>query len=571
MNERMRLGLIETDIAGRQAVMLKSIEIGVEKRSITEEVRYLNDKAQLELYGSGNSTFIDENGNVIADPVHPKKSVFDEILKTRPYKEVEEFKTKYMAGINELLDDGIDLCRAKLIMDLRSKDRSQISDSNQSDSMGDGLYDLSTFGNDKLASGTNERIGALLNLIKAGGAFTQEDTKRLLKGERLYDIDGNYLSKPCQSGANSLVKDPETPEASKPDDLATDPETPEASKPDDLATDPETPEASKPDDLATDPETPEASNLGLNVLLTKDEMEEYESRINEIRVSETREFQNYADITAQRRQSGLFRKRIRGVKNPLSGQQKYRNKKITNELVLEAGRELDGVRVRAVNELKDRLLKEGINDADVERKILGFNKLFMAALNAAHGESWVNESQRILKNPNTKRARFYNWWLQQSGVGDIYFGDSRFKGNLKKTALMIGAGAVAGAAGLINPALGFAVGLGSVKFFATDFNRALGGLEFNVVEDAKDGKNKKNSKKGYVIARGNLTNKIVNEQLDQNYLKNAGKSRYVYVGPLGLTREFTRDVEEEARRNRVRLVGTAGHLALGGFGVGVTL
>ena len=578
--------------AVEQSAISNGIEHGIQKRIASDEVQKLNDRvkqlndnAQFVLFGSKLDTKTgNEAGDLDINSSLTQQSTFDALLKTRASKEIEALQAKYLSYNSELtslLEEGLELSQAQLVMDLRAGDYAKevklvLASTNDQKPM-----DQMIKKRDQLIKKYDQKR---LKLIKEGGAFTLEDYKRLRRGERLYDKEGNYISQPFDSkqasNKSSESDEPKSPDtddpnkASNSNDKSTMPDTSE-SKPEsepDTATDNNEEPESEPD-TNNDPTNEE--QLDIDSLLTEYEKAQFLEAIDRIRATKP-EFQNYANVTAQRRQSHIFAKRVRGYSNPLSGQKMYRNKKVNEELVLASGKLLDAVRLESIKELQEKLASTGLRPAEIEKKILGFNKLFMASLNAAHTVSWQEESQKLLKNPNGLRARFYNWWLEQAGAGDIYFGDSKFKGNIKKAAVLIGAGAVAGAAGLVNPGLGLVAGLGAVKFFASDYSRALGALklgqESDDEESAKSGKGQKSSRQySYGQLRGISTRNWLERYLDKDYVANANKPDAIYQGPQRLTREFYQDVEEEVSRNRLRVVGSVGAIALGGVGVGVVL
>lgn len=112
-------------------------QAAIEERKIKGDVRQLNDLADLEIFGSRGRTYRHPTtGQIIADKTHPYKGLLEKMreepgeLKHRPqpYRNAEAQKReieakKYEKDLLELIDkEGLELCQAKLVMDLRRKD-----------------------------------------------------------------------------------------------------------------------------------------------------------------------------------------------------------------------------------------------------------------------------------------------------------------------------------------------------------------------------------------------------------------------------------------------------------------
>jgi len=120
----------------------------IEARAKSPEVRALNDKAQLEIFGSQGGTWVDpKSGKVIADKDHPLKGKIETIRESGLFgfhvsgefantaeeknfnygaydekaQENENAAQKYEAQVHELLDAGYELSQVKLIMDMREE------------------------------------------------------------------------------------------------------------------------------------------------------------------------------------------------------------------------------------------------------------------------------------------------------------------------------------------------------------------------------------------------------------------------------------------------------------------
>lgn len=89
------------------------------------EVEALNNRAHVKIYGSGTETFTDhETGEIIASPENPIKGLLQEMREDPAKTEAErEANVKaYEDQLEALQNDGLELCQAKLVMDLRAGD-----------------------------------------------------------------------------------------------------------------------------------------------------------------------------------------------------------------------------------------------------------------------------------------------------------------------------------------------------------------------------------------------------------------------------------------------------------------
>ncbi len=97
-----------------------------ETRRGSEEVRALNDRAELEIFGSQGRTYVNpESGMPIATPEKPITGKVNDMLVNRRYgktsAEREASATAYVESIRDLVDDGFELSQAKLVMDKRDE------------------------------------------------------------------------------------------------------------------------------------------------------------------------------------------------------------------------------------------------------------------------------------------------------------------------------------------------------------------------------------------------------------------------------------------------------------------
>jgi len=161
----------------------------LESQALTPEVAALNDKAELEIYGSKDRTYVDpRTGETIASPDKPVKGLIEDMATNPRYGKTEDERQQavevYQNEVQNLLDNGYELAQAKLIQDLRSKDQARIPNLTAK-WMQEGLD----------ASAANEKARALyekadarrLQLIKENGVFTAEDYARLINSEDSLD------------------------------------------------------------------------------------------------------------------------------------------------------------------------------------------------------------------------------------------------------------------------------------------------------------------------------------------------------------------------------------------------
>ncbi len=197
---------MEADVATKLAENGKERAIEARKRAIearrnSPEVALLNDKAELEVYGSRGRTYTDpETGAVIADADHPIKGKLEEIRSNRRFgtteKERNDAADKYEAELNGLIGDDFELTQAKLIMDFREVDFTE-KHKLTAQFMDEGMS----------AVDANERAEALyakkdskrLEIIKDNGLMSAEEYKA-------------YVSKRNAAGSGKKPKPPIPPE-----------------------------------------------------------------------------------------------------------------------------------------------------------------------------------------------------------------------------------------------------------------------------------------------------------------------------------------------------------------------
>jgi hypothetical protein len=95
----------------------------IESRASSSEVSLLNDTAELEIFGSRGRTYTDpKTGEVIATADRPMKGKIDEILSNPKYGKTEaerqEAAEEYQDHLEHLLNKGMELSQAKLVLDM---------------------------------------------------------------------------------------------------------------------------------------------------------------------------------------------------------------------------------------------------------------------------------------------------------------------------------------------------------------------------------------------------------------------------------------------------------------------
>ena len=159
----------------------------IEARANSAEVAALNDKAELEIFGSKGRTFTDPaNGEVIATPERPIKGKLEEIKSSPRFgktKSKRELAAKeYLASLEELQTEGLELCQAKIVLDLRESDWDNIHKL-AAKFMAEG--DEPANAQQKAAVIYVAIDQKRVELIQTKGVFTAEEYDRVRKGEEI--------------------------------------------------------------------------------------------------------------------------------------------------------------------------------------------------------------------------------------------------------------------------------------------------------------------------------------------------------------------------------------------------
>ncbi len=165
----------------------------IHERATSPEVQALNDRAELEIYGSRHRTYVEPaSGKEIASPDQPIKGKLVKMLSDPKYgasrQDREASVHEYQDDLSILLSQGFELCQAKLIMDMRE------ADSDRRDAEVDRLIIEG-----RIASADHKRAreihdqdkvkkedGERQRLILEAGVFTASEFSRVQKGEDLY-------------------------------------------------------------------------------------------------------------------------------------------------------------------------------------------------------------------------------------------------------------------------------------------------------------------------------------------------------------------------------------------------
>jgi hypothetical protein len=221
----------------------------IETRSNSANVATLNDRAEIELYGSNGRTIVDASGIVIADASKKLVGKIEDIRTNPKYgrtpKERAVKATAYEDGLDQLIrtntktitkyqkdtnggaplkvdkvvtpGEGLELTQAKLVMDLREQD---VTDSSKliGRFIADGMSPAEA---EKKADVIyNKKDAARLKLIKEQGVFSREDYDRVLDRTDLYATtpnqapdNGNGLSDYVVAFGDQLKKAKEAKQA----------------------------------------------------------------------------------------------------------------------------------------------------------------------------------------------------------------------------------------------------------------------------------------------------------------------------------------------------------------------
>jgi hypothetical protein len=162
----------------------------IEARRSSPEVAVLNDQAELEIWGSGDRTYTNpETGDIIASPDKPMAGLLDTFAKTRPGPEAKALAERYETGIHQLMEnDDLELCQAKMVMDMRMSDEQEGMPSLTTEFMkSDGLS--ASEAEDKAKSIYSRKDAKRLELIKDNGIFSPEEYDQLKNGNQADTAD----------------------------------------------------------------------------------------------------------------------------------------------------------------------------------------------------------------------------------------------------------------------------------------------------------------------------------------------------------------------------------------------
>lgn len=176
---------VEQGVAKNQAAL--NLQEVIEDRAVSLEVGTLNLEAYEAIYGTSDGDTSSPTGRLA------------EIRQDTIYGDTEADREvaadEYAETIQALVDDGMELCQAKLVQDLREKDREKYIDL---------VCDLICDGNgmeaeeaDLQATDTFDEIHTdRIQLIKDNGVFTKEDFDKATAGESIYACDISKKDRP---------------------------------------------------------------------------------------------------------------------------------------------------------------------------------------------------------------------------------------------------------------------------------------------------------------------------------------------------------------------------------------
>lgn len=193
----------------------------IEARKLSPEVQALNDKAELELFGSRGRTYTDPvTGEVIATPEKPIIGKIESILTDHKYggtyKERKEHSERYQNHLEYLLGQGLELSQAKLVCDMDDIVDDQNRYGKQVGNLvaqGVAPEEASRRVMEQLAKVSELRLKRVLE----GGVFTKEDYEAVKNGKDLYE-DGKF--KAAEKSQSPDVSS----ESAKEDEILTDEE-----------------------------------------------------------------------------------------------------------------------------------------------------------------------------------------------------------------------------------------------------------------------------------------------------------------------------------------------------------
>ena len=531
--EALRLTELQHQEAERQAIFQRAID----NRSNSYEVNLLNNEAELQIFGSRGS---DTPGGILDNIKHnPRYGT----------KEADRFRAadNYKQDIESLLGQGLELCQAKLVMDLsfdladvrdqrkktlekkksmymnlglseaeaskkasshkdvlkyeeqlqvyEAKDLYQIERDEKSASFKqlykEGLtkkgYDearseeLAEIEAKKRVADIDQKIEkskSLEQIIKDNGIFTREEFDRFVKGEKLYDELGSYISaSEPKKDVTDDDPDKKLPELPSPDNSTG--ELPEHGIGE--------PELEKNSDLTREEKIRNAQLYGLD----KDDKEAIAMAMEEaIEINES----EYAQLSALRRRSAFIA--AKNLKGKRAATRLAPEMRATDERVEASRKRLEAIRIRNHNAMKQRLLDAGATPKEINEILAKHDAMFAQSITAQTAimgrrfsglpehpdELKINYLKGVRKffhrfsreGLSDQRVQFYEWWGRQGGGGERYFSRGRILGTLKKMAVFGSIGLPAGVLGaMVAPGLGAGLGVAGIAYAGTKAIRIM--------------------------------------------------------------------------------------------------
>lgn len=478
----------------RSEAILRETRLGraIESRAASPEVALLNDTAEMEIYGSGARTYHDTAGNVIASPANPIKG------------EIAQFKENRRYGRTEAERDAVADKYANDVQALRDDgfelcQAKMIMDLRKKDSditaklMAQYLKSgMGPVDAHRKATDVCSRADvARIKLIKKGGAFSSEDYDRLRSGESLYDDDGSYNTVPGSAANNTPSPVDKIREAQR---------------------------------YTLD----EALDEGWNGV-------------------------EYAQLSAIRERSGF-----RNAKNP-RGRRAASNvapgERVSDQRVESSRLDLEAIRVRNHNAMRQRLLDAGTDSDSINRILHQHDCIFVSDITRQQ----ISERTRLAGFSaegalGSARVRFYEWWARQGGGGDRFFSRGRLVGTVKKAAVMGAIGLPAGVIGaLAAPIAGGALGVAGAALAARGAVGVAKGLASSHIE--------RNSSITVAAAEGEGRYHYAGRDLEEYYQR--APARRIIIGPERVTDALQAGTRREVSRNKARVVKAIGMAALG--------
>lgn len=511
------------EAAAEAELKRRAQERALEARIVTPAVQALNDKAELEIYGSKNHTYLDpESGAVIASPDRPSTGKLADIRSNPAYGKTQEerdtFASVYEQEIDHLLSAGFELCQAKLVQDLREKDWPKLNElAGKFMSEGMDAKDAQI----KAQRFYDKMDEKRRQLIKEKGAFTLDEYKLLRAGRR-------WSAPNDESDAAAKAKPGVEDGAAEPEEKGALPPTGKL---------PEL-EPGKP----TEPEEPDPEQVA---------REKYQNEVEAYRGKLSADFM-YDYAMAEQRLTELLarRERVHGValrntkKELVEAQASFdRLWKVAKKLSAESMKEA-GLSPRAF------LLHSKIDDETEKR--------FIALNTAAIRQDLARPKGEGRRAELTQK--FYSWWVKQGGKE--MSGRQRIWGKTKKVAVIAGVTLPVGiVAGAFLP-IGAGAGIGAAIAYAGARSLGRGFASGKIEQNAQEFSGKK------AVTLKEVESNVANVAVAQA-LHRMGQRQSAIDAAYGenkiadsITAEHVAGANSGARRNRRRL-GTATLLGAG--------